>query len=101
MRRTMLLSAIVVPATLLIVGVAYARTIDCTGGDCTGTNKADTMNGSPNDDRMLALDGPDTLYGLGGMDALKGKGGADRVDGGEGNDIVRGGTHGVANDHAR
>lgn len=61
------------------------------------------MQGGPNDDRMLALDGADRLYGEGGRDALKGKGGhgQDRVDGGEGNDLVRGGTHGVANDHVR
>lgn len=50
-----------VPAILLIAGVAYARTIDCNGGDCTGTNRVDTMNGSSSDDRMLALDGGDTL----------------------------------------
>jgi Ca2+-binding RTX toxin-like protein len=99
----MLMSALVVPAVLLIAGVSYARTIDCDGGDCKGTNNADTMNGIPQDDRMLVLEGADTLYGLGGMDALKGKGGygKDRVDAGEGNDLVRGGTHGVADDHAR
>ncbi len=87
MRRAMLMSALVVPAMLLIAGVAYARTIDCNGG--------------PGDDRMLGLDGADTLYGVGGMDALKGQGGADGIFGGEGHDLVRGGTHSVANDHAR
>ncbi len=91
MRRAMLMSAFVIPVALLIAGVAYARTIDCDGGDCKGTNNADTMNGSPQDDRMLALEGADTLYGLGGMDALKGKGGGDRIFGGEGNDKVKGG----------
>ncbi len=101
MRRAMLMSAFVVPAMLLIAGVAYARTIDCNGGDCRGTNNADTMNGGPGDDRMLGLDGADTLYGVGGMDALKGQGGADGIFGGEGHDLVRGGTHSVANDHAR
>jgi Ca2+-binding RTX toxin-like protein len=119
MRRTILMSAIVIPAVLLIAGVAYAMTINCNGGECTGTNNADTMNGSPQADKMLALEGGDTLYGGGGMDALKGKGGGDmifggenndivkggdggdRVDGGEGDDIVRGGTHSNPNDHAR
>ena len=91
MRRAILISAFVVPAILLIAGVAYAKTIDCNGGDCTGTNRADTMNGSPQDDKMLALEGGDTLYGVGGMDALKGKGGGDRIFGGEGNDVVKGG----------
>ena len=47
MRRAILMGAFVVPAILLIAGVAYARTIDCDGGDCKGTNNADTMNGSP------------------------------------------------------
>ncbi len=101
------MSAVVVPAVLLIAGVAYARAIDCDGGDCKGANNADTMNGSPGDDRMLALEGADTLYGVGGMDALKGKGGADGIFGGEGNDKVKGGhgkervDDGEGNDHAR
>ena len=82
------MSAFVMPAVLLIAGVAYARSIDCidcNGGDCKGTNNADTMNGSPHDDRMLALEGADTLCSPGGMDALKGKGGGERVFGGGGN----------------
>ena len=78
----MLMSALVVPAVLLIAGVAYARSINCDGDDCKGTNNANTMDGSPQDDRMLALEGADTLYGLGGMDALEGKGGGDRIFGG-------------------
>ena len=81
MRRTILLPLLVAAAVLLVAGVAYARTIDCNGGECEGTNKADTMNGSPQDDKMLALDGGDILYGLGGMDMLKGKGGGDRAVG--------------------
>jgi Ca2+-binding RTX toxin-like protein len=108
-RRTILIPVFVAAAVLLVAGAAYARTIDCTDGECEGTNKADTMNGSPRDDKMLVLDGGDTLYGLGGTDMLKGKGGndkvkgdhgKDRVDGGAGNGLVRGETHGVANDHA-
>ena len=119
MRRFALMTTLLVSAVLLVAGVAYAATIDCNGGDCVGTNSADTMNGSPIDDKMLAMDGGDTLNGEGGMDALKGQGGGDeifggegndkvkggfgmdRVEGGEGNDLVRGGTHGNANDHAR
>lgn len=119
MRRAILMSTMLVSAVLLLAGVAYAATITCTGGDCNGTNEADTMNGSPIDDKMLAMDGGDTLNGEGGMDALKGQGGGDqifggegndkvkggfgmdRVEGGDGNDLVRGGTHGNANDRAR
>lgn len=118
-KRFLAAVAVVVFAASVGAGVAYAATIDCTGGECTGTNNADTMNGSAGDDKMLALDGGDTLYGVGGMDALKGKGGGDeifggegndivkggfgkdRVDGGEGDDLVRGGTHSAANDQAR
>ena len=119
MRRAILMSVFLMVTVLLVAGVAYARSIDCDGGDCKGTNGPDTMQGSPKDDKMLALEGGDKLYGEGGMDMLKGKGGGDdifggegndrvkgghgkdRVDGGDGNDLVRGGTHGVANDHAR
>ena len=91
MRRTPI-PLLVAAAVILIAGVAYARTIDCPGGECEGTNRADAMNGSPGDDKMLALDGADILYGLlGGMDMLKGKGGGDRIFGGEGNGKVKGG----------
>jgi Ca2+-binding RTX toxin-like protein len=118
MRGAVLMCAFVLPAVLLIAGAAYARTIDCNGGDCKGTDNAHTVNGRPKDDRMLALEGAYTAYGVSGMDRAQGqgrrgqdfggegndkvKGGhiKDRVDGGEGNDLVRGGTHGVANDHA-
>jgi Ca2+-binding RTX toxin-like protein len=47
------------------------------------------MNGSPHNDRMLALEGAHTLCGPGGMDALKGKGGGDKIFGGRGNDKVK------------
>jgi hypothetical protein len=70
MGRAVLMCALLVPAVLLIAGVAYVRAIDCDGGVCKGTKTADTMNGSPQDDRMLALEGADTLYGLGGTDPL-------------------------------
>ncbi len=79
MRGAVLMCAFVVPAVLLIAGAAYARTIDCNGGDCKGTDNAHTVNGSPKDDRMLVLEGAYTPYGVGGMDALKGKGGGDRI----------------------
>jgi Ca2+-binding RTX toxin-like protein len=100
-KRLVVAVAVVTFGTSAGAGVAYAMTIDCNGGDCTGTNRADTMNGSPQDDKMLALEGGDILYGVGGMDALRGKGGGDGIFGGEGNDTVRGGTHSAANDHAR
>ena len=119
MKKLVPLSVFVLVGVLLVAGVAYARTVNCDGGDCTGTNAADTMYRSASDDKMLSQDGSDRLYGEGGMDMLKGKGGGDsifggegndkvngghgrdRVEGGKGDDLVRGGTHGVANDHAR
>ncbi len=57
----MLTAAFVILVMLMIAGLAYARTIDCNGGDCEGTNNADTMKGSPEDDEMIAREGADTL----------------------------------------
>ena len=61
-------------ATLLMTGgVVLAKSIDCTGGPCVGTKKADTFRGS------------------GGADQIFGRGGSDSIDSGEGDDEVRGG----------
>ncbi len=61
----MLMAAFAILVMLLIAGLAYARTIDCNGGDCEDTNNAGTMKGSPGDDRMLAREGAETLYSEG------------------------------------
>ena len=61
-------------ATLLLTGgVVLAKNIDCTGGPCVGTKKADTFRGS------------------GVADQITGRGGNDLIDSGEGDDEVRGG----------
>jgi hypothetical protein len=54
-KRLVVAVAVVAFGTSAGAGVANATTIDCNGGYCQGTNRADTMNGSPNDDKMLAL----------------------------------------------
>jgi len=72
-------------------------TIDVTNG----TNAANTLNGTSNNDIILGMDGDDTLNGnqgtdvlIGGRgnDTLNGDAGDDRLIGGVGNDTLRGGT---------
>ena len=53
----------------------------------TGTNVANTLNGTAGDDHIAGLGGNDTLNGLGGNDILDGGTGADTIAGGAGNDI--------------
>jgi len=119
MRRTTLLFAFVAVALVLAVGVAFAATRNCTGGECRGTQGADEIFGSEGDDVVLALGGNDRVYGREGNDGLKGgegsdevygelgndkvKGsqGGDKVFGGPGDDVVRGGTHSRTNDGVR
>src|SRR4028118_1926815 len=89
----MLTAAFMILVMLLIAGLAYARTIDCNGGDCEGTNNADTMKGSPEDDRMIAREGADTLYGEGNDHArniLICGPGRDRVFFVRGQDVLKG-----------
>ena len=50
--------------------------------DCSGSNNADVMNGSPGDDSIEALAGNDIIFGNGGRDEL---------DGDQDNDILFGG----------
>lgn len=57
-----------------------------------GTNPAgETLNGTPDPDFILALDGSDVLNGGAGDDVLFGNGGADTLNGGAGNDVLLGG----------
>jgi Ca2+-binding RTX toxin-like protein len=91
MRRAVLLFVFVGAALLLAAGVASALEKKCTGGECMGTNMADTLYGTPLNDTIFGLGGNDRIYGGGAMDALKGGPGADRAFGSEGNDRVKGG----------
>lgn len=56
----------------------------------TGTNGADTLNGSAADDLLNGRRGNDQLSGLGGEDVLAGGEGRDRLLGGVGNDLLMG-----------
>ena len=91
MRRSVLLVAAVAVALTLASGVALARTIDCDGGKCRGTNNKDTMYGSPRHDAMYGFRGADLMRGNGRADFVNGDGGRDRLSGGKGNDEVNGG----------
>ncbi len=101
MRRTALLFAAMLLALVVSSGVALAVTKSCVAGvDCLGTRRADTLNGSEGNDRMLGKGRGDTLNGFGSVDELSGQGGADKLFGGSeednliggpGNDVLSGG----------
>lgn len=114
-----MLIVLVASLTVIVGGVAFAITRDCTGGTCKGTPRADTLHGSDGFDKILGEPGNDKLFGNDGDDMIKGgrggdeihgdighdrvKGsqGPDHVYGGEGDDLVRGGLHSRRNDGAR
>jgi Ca2+-binding RTX toxin-like protein len=90
MRRSVLLGAVV--AVSLVLGastVALAASITCDAGTaCRGTNRPDTLTGSPGNDEMSGRAGGDLLKGNAGRDQMEGGLGADKVLGGFGNDSV-------------
>jgi len=90
-RRSVLLLAVVAVVLVLASGVALARTINCDGGRCLGTNNNDTMYGSSHRDTMYGLRGADLMRGNGRADSVNGDGGRDRLSGGRGDDTVNGG----------
>ena len=90
MRKFVLLVALVLSATLLVAGAAFAVTRNCDGGVCKGTNGGEVLDGSPMSDVIYGLGGNDKVVGRGGNDTLKGGANRDRVNGGEGDDRVRG-----------
>ncbi|MCT7956062.1 Calx-beta domain-containing protein [Laspinema palackyanum] len=59
-----------------------------------GSDKNDTLTGTPEIDSILGFSGDDILEGFDGDDRLNGNQGNDTVFGGNGNDIVRGGKDG-------
>ncbi len=86
MKRSLLGVVVAVALLLAASAVAIAATINCTADTrCQGTNRPDTLNGSP---------GGDLMHGRAGGDALKGNGGSDEMEGGLGADKVLGGTGG-------
>ncbi|MDQ3377669.1 MAG: hypothetical protein M3533_12360 [Actinomycetota bacterium] len=115
----MLFVVVFVFTLTVAAGVAFAVTKNCTGGECIGTSRSDTIYGSngpdtvragagndkilgrEGDDRLFGDRGNDRVNGGEGTDTVKGSTGTDTVMGGPGNDLVRGGTHKQANDGAR
>ena len=93
MRRTIVLLATMVLTLLVASGMASAATIDCVAEiPCTGTQNADTMNGSAEQDSMNGRAGKDLMKGNGSADEMHGGLGADELSGGAANDLVWGGT---------
>jgi Ca2+-binding RTX toxin-like protein len=74
-------------------GAAMAATIACDGGDCFGTNRADSIFGTDRHDAIFAKKGADFVVGRESADDLNGQDGDDDVFGGRGDDWVKGGRH--------
>ncbi|HEX8225239.1 MAG TPA: Ig-like domain-containing protein [Allosphingosinicella sp.] len=57
-----------------------------------GTHKADTINGTAQDDSIFGDNGNDSINGGAGNDYLDGGNGSDLISGGAGNDVIDGGN---------
>ena len=84
---------IVAVAMVIGSGIALAKTIRCDGGNCFGTNRADSIFGTNRHDAIFAKRGADLVTGKERNDNLNGQDGNDRVFGGPGDDWVKGGRH--------
>jgi Ca2+-binding RTX toxin-like protein len=93
MRRSALLLATIALTLLVASGVALAKTINCNGGLCFGTNNSDSIYGSNRHDTIFAKKGGDFVSGRGRADDLNGGDGNDSIFGGWGDDWVKGGRH--------
>jgi Ca2+-binding RTX toxin-like protein len=93
MRRAVILVAAIALAMVVGGGAALAATIRCDGGNCSGTNRPDSLFGTNRHDAVFARDGGDFVSGRGGADNLNGQDGNDEVLGGWGDDWVKGGRH--------
>jgi Ca2+-binding RTX toxin-like protein len=102
LRPTRLILLAVLAAALALGGAAVlAKTIDCPGSSCQGTNDNDTLRGTAVRDVVTGYGGADTISGRDGNDSLKGDDqsdssldGDDRISGGDGADLLLG--HGGA-----
>ncbi len=74
----------------LFATAAYAATITCTGGPCSGTNNNDQITGSPARDQIDALRGADTVDALAQNDTVYGRGAGDTIEGGADDDTLYG-----------
>lgn len=68
-----------------------ALTTAAVAKDITGTPGDDLIAGTPQADRIVALEGHDDVQGRGGDDVLDGGPGPDELFGGDGNDTADGG----------
>ena len=112
-RKMMGVVAVLALGLLLTGGVALAKFVACTGGQCLGTQFSDTISGlnsRSTPDRIFALGsndhvetnagddfanggaGIDSLGGQAGNDTLQGASGDDFIDGGIGRDTLKGGA---------
>ncbi|HEX8572789.1 MAG TPA: Ig-like domain-containing protein [Allosphingosinicella sp.] len=57
-----------------------------------GTHKAETINGTAQDDSIFGENGNDTINGGAGNDTIDGGNGSDLISGGAGNDVIDGGN---------
>jgi len=91
MRKTAIMSSLVIVTIFVAGGVALAATITGTDRDETliGTAYADAIKARGGGDEVRGLGGPDQLYGNGGRDRLVGGYGEDKLYGGNGNDRLR------------
>ena len=90
-RRVIILLVVITLAVATVGGAALAKTIRCHGGNCFGTNRADTIFGTNRHDAIFARGGGDWLSGRERNDNLNGQNGNDRAFGGRANDWVKGG----------
>ena len=112
-RKIMGVVAVLVLGLLLTGGVALAKFVACTGGQCLGTQFSDTISGLNSTsipDEIFAIGsndhvetragddfanggaGDDALHGQAGNDTLQGSAGRDFIDGGIGRDTIKGGA---------
>jgi RTX calcium-binding nonapeptide repeat (4 copies) len=90
-RRVIILLAVITIAVAAVGGAALAKTIRCHGGNCFGTNRADTIFGTNRHDAIFARGGGDFVSGRQRNDNLNGQNGNDSAFGGRANDWVKGG----------
>jgi Ca2+-binding RTX toxin-like protein len=92
--RAALLFTAMTAALMIASGVALADNIRCKAfQDCFGSNRSDTMRGTPKTDFMFALAGNDTMKGNDSWDQLEGGKGADKIYGMRGDDAPLWGGH--------
>ena len=72
-----------------LAALAFAARIDCGGGgpECSGTQRADTIEGSNARDDIRARGGGDDVDARRGNDLLYGQAGDDRIQGGPGHEL--------------